>query len=115
MDVGHDEKEVSVGQGEMTACPVQVSHSVSQSRASAAGARTSVRSKVSVKVSVNVGWDNPDSLPLLVYCFPWWIPNGREGDKPPIENVTSARPKTKQVVGWASFPWALQPADLQHA
>lgn len=46
---------------------------------------------VSVPVPVPV-LDNPDALPLLVYSFPWWIPTGREGGDPPIENVTSARP-----------------------
>lgn len=66
------------GQGEMTgilfwtpALSSSMSKPVSQSP-----------QHLSVPVSVSV-LDNPDSLPFLVYNFPWWIPTGREGDGPP--------------------------------
>lgn len=79
----------------------QFSQSVSQSvpqavlcqrqRQCKSSSRSSSSTDVRVPVPVPV-LDNPDALPLLVYSFPWWIPTGREGGDPPIENVTSARP-----------------------
>lgn len=51
------------------------------------GARTVVRASVKCQC-----WIIQTHCPFLVYNFPWWIPTGREGDNPPIENVTSARP-----------------------